>query len=214
MTSKSNISRRLSPWTLFFLGVTSLAVVVTTIAWWIYVAETTNGSHAMRVERFLEPFPTFLHNALLITLIQLAFSGVSFIIFYESLKLHSIPKALNITMLWVSGLISFWLLFTLMWPLVHTRGKWQKRDLSNADNSASIWKITVLSYTAFVVKSLCLEQVGFLKCGTFSLACNTKMFGCLVMVNLMVLLFLTYLKQNDFVPFSVILTISPDSIES
>lgn len=98
----------------FYLGLVSLAIPVAVIVWWIYVAETTMGSQAMRVERFLDPFPPFLSDAQLVTWIQLAFTGVAFLIFSKGLKMKTIPKALNMALLCLSGLIGLWLLFTLM----------------------------------------------------------------------------------------------------
>lgn len=114
METEYDASNTQSPWKRFFTGVAFLAIPVALIAWWIYVAETTMGGQAARVERFLNIFPTFLQNAQLVTWIQLAFTGTAFIIFFRGLNQKTFYKVLNIVMLGLSGLIGLWLLFTLM----------------------------------------------------------------------------------------------------
>ncbi|NGP75470.1 hypothetical protein G3570_02415 [Balneolaceae bacterium YR4-1] len=114
MKTESDVSITQSPWKRFFTGVACLAIPVALIAWWIYVAETTMGGQAARVERFLNIFPSFLQNAQLVTWIQLAFTGAAFMLFFSGLVQKTFHKALSIAMLGFSGLIGLWLLFTLM----------------------------------------------------------------------------------------------------
>lgn len=114
MLSESDISKTPSPWKLFFAGVVCLAVPVAIIIWWIYVFETTMGSQAAKVERFLIILPSFLQNAQLVTWIQLAFTGAAFLTFSQVMKQKTVPVVLNMAMLCVSGLIGIWLLFTMM----------------------------------------------------------------------------------------------------
>lgn len=111
MDSKFDSSKTQSPWRRFFIGVVCLAVPVAVIAWWIYVAETTMGSQAFKVKRFLDPFPSFLSDAYLVTWIQLAFTGAALLLFSRGLKQKPVP---NMAMLCLAGLIAMWLLFTMM----------------------------------------------------------------------------------------------------
>ena len=103
-----------SPWRHCRLGLMCLAVPVIGIAWWIYVTQTHNGDHASLVEHFLSPFPEFLRSSLLITLVELAFSGAAFLMFIVGLGERGFPKYLNLAMLCFSGLIGSLLLFSLM----------------------------------------------------------------------------------------------------
>ena len=114
MRSESENSSPLSPWKGFSIGVVCLAVPVAVIAWWIYVAETTMGSQSFKVAQFLDPFPSFLRDAQMLTRIQLVFIGSAFFLFYRELKREAIPKVLIVFMLSISSLIGLWLLFTMM----------------------------------------------------------------------------------------------------
>lgn len=115
MTNPSNNDLKAwFPRTRYLLAILFLSVAVAGMIWWIYVAETMDGSQAMKVERFLQPFPAYLQDARQLTWIQIGFSGVAFLIFYLEKELETVPKALNKGLLYFSGFISFWLLFSLM----------------------------------------------------------------------------------------------------
>ena len=103
-----------SPWHHFRLGLLSLCVSVSGIVWWIYVAESTPGGHEERVERFLAPFPDLISSALIVTLVQFAFCGLACLLFFKGLDQKGLFKLLNLAGLCLSGLIGFWLLFSLM----------------------------------------------------------------------------------------------------
>jgi len=103
-----------SPWYHIRLGLLSLLASVSGIVWWIYVAESTTGGHEERVARFLAPFPDFMSSAIIVTLVQLAFCGLASLLFFKGLDQKGVFKLLSLAGLCFSGLVGFWLLFSLM----------------------------------------------------------------------------------------------------
>jgi hypothetical protein len=103
-----------SPWIHVLIGIACLTIPLLGIGWWIYVAQTNPGEHADLVQQFLSPFPGFLQNAQLLTWIQLAFCGAAFFFAYTGLDAKGASKYVSIVLLGLSGLLGFWLLFSLM----------------------------------------------------------------------------------------------------
>ena len=101
-------------WTYVLLATATLLIPLAGIGWWIYVAETTPGAHADLVRRFLNPFPGILQSAVLITWIELAFCGASALFAYKGLDGRGLSKIVSLFLIGFSGLVGFWLLFSLM----------------------------------------------------------------------------------------------------
>lgn len=102
------------PWREFLLGWSALLIPLAGIAWWIIVTQTTPGEHADMVARFRAPFPDFMHVRGFITWIQIAFAGLAAILFFRGMDHRGVAMWANLAMLCFSGLIGFWLLFSLM----------------------------------------------------------------------------------------------------
>jgi hypothetical protein len=103
-----------SPWTYFLIGISCLVVPLLGIAWWIYVAETNPGGQMDMVDQFLSPFPVFLQSAKLITWIELGFCAGASWAFFKGLDHGRTLKWVSFLALCFTGLIGFWLLFSLM----------------------------------------------------------------------------------------------------
>jgi len=95
-------------------GIVMLAVPIATIAWWIFIAESTAGDHAAKVAAYLEVFPAFLRDTTLLTFLQLGFAALSGLFFFNGIDGNTAMGRVSLILFCLSGLIGFWLLFTLM----------------------------------------------------------------------------------------------------
>jgi hypothetical protein len=98
----------------FTLGLMNLLIPLSGIGWWIYVTQTSTGDQQAMVSKFMKPFSGYVDSAESLTWGMVIFCIVAFWMFFKSLGADGAKKALSLTMLGFTGLIGFWLLFTLM----------------------------------------------------------------------------------------------------
>lgn len=98
----------------FLLGIFNLLIPISGISWWIYITQTNSGDQIAKVNQFMSPFPAFIEGTGTVTGIMIIFCSVAFWMFFKGLESKGYQRVLSLIMLSFTGLIGFWLLFTLM----------------------------------------------------------------------------------------------------
>lgn len=96
------------------LGLVSLLVPLSGIAWWIYITQTNPGDHYAMQEQFSRPFPQFMSDPRTWTWIMIAFCANAFWMFFRGLDEKGWMRGFSLFMIGFTSLIGLWLLFTLM----------------------------------------------------------------------------------------------------
>lgn len=112
MTDPRDINR--TAWKHFFLGKLCLVFPIVTVAWWIYVSTTHDGTHAEILEAYQDVYPSFMRHPRPMTWIRIGFCGMAAWFAFRGLDGRGIVKVFNLILLGFSGLLGFWLLFSLM----------------------------------------------------------------------------------------------------
>ena len=91
-----------------------LAVPAAWIGWWIYVSETSVEGRFEMTRSLLRWLPESLQRPETITVVLIAFMCAAMVQFFKGLDERGFPMFVNLVLLGFSGLVTMWLLVTVI----------------------------------------------------------------------------------------------------
>lgn len=97
---------------LYAVAIFLLAIAMAQMGFWIYI--TTQHEPFLEAKAaYLDAFPTTLQNAILLTIIDVVFLFISFVVFMQSIS-ADYRRNLSIVLAILSGLLGAWNFLSLM----------------------------------------------------------------------------------------------------